>query len=117
MYQRESLYNHYLPYTAQLDTESSSWLEEIKLNLSRAVLLRDLRPGAVTWMSRLTGYISLYGYKFSKEEHLAFIHQAWHLLHIPNLEPRLLEVFVRVLLCLLKKRSLITPKDLGESTI
>ena len=114
LYQRENLYNHYLPYTSHLDMESDQWLEEIKLNLSRAVLLKDLRPGVVTWMSRLTGYISLYGYKFSKEDHLSFIHLAWELLIIPHLEPRLLEVFVRVLLCLLKKRSLITPQDLGE---
>ena len=77
-------------------------------------MLRELRPGLVTWMSRLTGYISLYGYKFSKEDHVSFIQLAWELLVIPDMEPRLLEVLVRVLLCLLKKRSLITPGDLGE---
>ena len=114
VYQRESLYNHYLPYATQLDRDSAQWLEEIKLNLSTAVLLRELRPGLVTWMSRLTGYISLYGYKFSKQEHVEFIELAWKLLLIPDLEPRLLEVLVRVLLCLLKRRSLITPADLGE---
>ena len=92
-------------------------MEEIKLNLSTAVLLRELEPGVIDWMSRLTGYISLYGYKFSKEEHLMFIQLAWKLLLIPDLEPRLLEVLVRVLLCLLKKRSLITPADLGEENI
>ena len=117
VYQRESLYNHYLPYATQLDRDSHQWLEEIKLNLSTAVLLRELRPGLVTWMSRLTGYISLYGYKFSKEEHIMFIQLSWKLLLIPDLEPNLLEVLVRVLLCLLKKRSLITPADLGEEAI
>ena len=117
VYQRESLYNHYLPYATQLDRDSAQWLEEIKLNLSTAVLLRELRPGLVTWMSRLTGYISLYGYKFSKQEHVEFIELAWKLLLIPDLEPRLLEVLVRVLLCLLKKRSLITSADLGEDEI
>ena len=117
VYQQENLYNHYLPYASQLDSDSQQWLEEIKLNLSTAVLLRELRPGLVTWMSRLTGYISLYGYKFSKEEHITFIQLAWRLLIIPDLEPRLLEVLVRVLLCLLKKRSLITPADLGEENI
>ena len=117
VYQRESLYNHYLPYAAQLDRESQEWLEEIKLNLSTAVLLRELEPGVIDWMSRLTGYISLYGYKFSKEEHVSFIQLAWKLLITPDMEPRLLEVLVRVLLCLLKKRSLITPADLGEDEI
>ena len=80
-------------------------------------MLRELRPGLVTWMSRLTGYISLYGYKFTKEDHVTFIQLAWELLVIPDMEPRLLEVLVRVLLCLLKKRSLITPADLGEEKI
>ena len=46
-----------------------------------------------------------------------FIQLAWKLLLIPDLEPNLLEVLVRVLLCLLKKRSLITPADLGEENI
>ena len=46
-----------------------------------------------------------------------FIQLAWKLLLIPDMEPRLLEVLVRVLLCLLKKRSLITPADLGEEKI
>ena len=113
LYQRESLYNHYLPYTSHLDTESDQWLEEIKLNLSRAVLLKDLRPGVVTWMSRLTGYISLYGYKFSKEDHLSFIHLAWELFITPHLDPELLHFFIQVLIKLLRKSSLITPSDLG----
>ena len=117
MYQRESLYNHYLPYTGQLDTESGQWLEEIKLNLSRAVLLKDHRPGLVTWMSRLTGYISLYGYKFSKEDHLAFINLTWELLLIPHLEPSLLNFVARVLIKLLRKASLITPSDLGLNDV
>ena len=53
MYQKESLYNHYLPVpvTTQ-DKDSQAWLEEIKNNLAEAVMLRDLRPGLVTWLSR-----------------------------------------------------------------
>ena len=112
-YQRELLYNHYLPYADSLDSESNAWLDEIKENLSRAVLLRELRPGVVTWMSRLTAYVNLYGLKFSKEDHIKFVRLAWELLISPDMEPRLMEVFTRVLLCLLKKRSLLTPADLS----
>jgi len=111
-YQKELLYNHYLPYAGQLDNDSFTWLEQIKLNLSQAVLLRELRPGVVTWMSRLTAYINLYGFKFSKEDHVHFIKLTWELFITPKMEPRLMEVFARVLLCLLKKRSLLTPEDL-----
>ena len=39
-YQKESLYNHYLPYSDRLDQDSDSWLQEIKTNLGKAVLLR-----------------------------------------------------------------------------
>jgi len=111
-YQKELLYNHYLPYTSQLDHDSSTWLAQIKMNLSHAVLMRELRPGVVTWMSRLTAYVNLYGFKFSKEDHVHFIKLAWELFITPDMEPRLMEVFARVLLCLLKKRSLLSPDDL-----
>ena len=52
LYQKENLYNHYLPYHDRLDLESDSWFKEIKKNLSRGVLLRDIRPGLTTWFSR-----------------------------------------------------------------
>ena len=138
-YQKESLYNHYLPYSDRLDQDSDSWLQEIKTNLGKAVLLRwatltgiiaddsilyqinrmffmsrDLRPGLVTWMSRLTGYINMHGYKFSKADHLELVRLTWHLLTAPDMEPRLMETFIRVLLCLMKKRRLLSPEDLGR---
>ena len=52
LYQKENLYNHYLPYHDRLDLESDSWFKEIKKNLCRGVLLRDIRPGLTTWFSR-----------------------------------------------------------------
>ena len=113
VYQRESLYNHYLPYATQLDRDSAQWLEEIKLNLSTAVLLRELEPGVIDWMSRLTGYISLYGYKFSKQEHVRFIDLAWKLLLVPDIEPGILHFFTKVIIKLLSKTNLLTPEDLG----
>ena len=75
---------------------------------------RDLRPGLVTWMSRLTGYINMHGYKFSKADHLELVRLTWHLLTAPDMEPRLMETFIRVLLCLMKKRRLLSPEDLGR---
>lgn len=51
-YQKELIYNKLLPYADGIDEESKAFLEEIKLNLSKAVLLRELRPGTVTWTGR-----------------------------------------------------------------
>lgn len=40
--QKELIFNKFLPYADGIDGESESFLSEIKLNLSRAVLLREL---------------------------------------------------------------------------
>ncbi len=50
--QKELIYNKLLPYSSGLDEESRAFLSEIKKNLSKAVLVRELRPGAVTWTGR-----------------------------------------------------------------
>lgn len=50
--QKELIYNKLLPYSNGLDEESRAFLSEIKKNLSKAVLVRELRPGAVTWTGR-----------------------------------------------------------------
>ena len=40
--QKELIFNKFLPYSDGIDEESQSFLTEIKLNLSRAVLFREL---------------------------------------------------------------------------
>lgn len=40
--QKELIFNKFLPYSDGIDEESQSFLDEIKLNLSKAVLLREL---------------------------------------------------------------------------
>ena len=36
-------------------------------------MLRELRPGLVTWVSRLNKYIRLYGLKFPRADHITLI--------------------------------------------
>jgi proteasome activator subunit 4 len=54
--QREIVYNKLLPYADQLDEESIRMLSEIKANLGRAVLMREMRPGCGMWTARLSKY-------------------------------------------------------------
>ena len=110
--QKELIFNNSLPYSEGLDEESCVFLSEIKLNLSRAVSLRELRPGCVTWIGRLTRYIVLYGLKFSKEDHICFIKLVYELILIPDLEPSLVALFANTLSSLLKKQDLVSPVDL-----
>lgn len=51
--QKEILTNHILPYAAELDGESTRFLEQVKLNLGRAVMLREMKPACGVWSSRL----------------------------------------------------------------
>lgn len=51
--QKELVYNGLLPYSDRLDREAADLLAEIKSNLSRAVLLRELWPGVAFWCKKL----------------------------------------------------------------
>ena len=51
--QKEIVYNGLLPYSSRLDQEASELLATIKANLSRAVLVWELWPGAAFWCRHL----------------------------------------------------------------
>ena len=59
--------------SGDVDKESTNWFADIKANLGRTIALRELRPGLVTWISRLNKYIRMYGLKFPKHDHIALI--------------------------------------------
>jgi len=110
--QKEIVYCKLLPYADQLDDESVRMLSEIKANLGRAVMMREMRPGCGMWTARFLKYVKLFGMKFSKEDHLTFIHLLYQLVTIPNLEPWLVSKFAHTLITLLKKKELISPDQL-----
>ena len=45
--------NRFLPYNSALEKEAEELLEEIKINLSHAIQLYELWPGALYWTNRL----------------------------------------------------------------
>ena len=52
--QKEVVYNGLLPYSSgRLDREAAELLAAIKANLSRAVLVQELWPGAAFWCRHL----------------------------------------------------------------
>ncbi|XP_043255483.1 proteasome activator complex subunit 4A-like isoform X1 [Colletes gigas] len=111
-FQRKSKYNKLLPYVNDLEAESQVLLAEIKANLGRAVILREMQPGCVLWVTRLREYIKIYGMKFSKEDHILFVKLMYELVTIPKLEPFLVSRFSFTLILLLKKKRLISPEEL-----
>lgn len=51
--QKELLINLLLPYASEFDEESAKFLEEVKTNLAKAVMLREMKPSCGVWSSRL----------------------------------------------------------------
>ncbi|XP_068082035.1 proteasome activator complex subunit 4A [Anabrus simplex] len=113
--QSEVIFNKVLPYSDRIDVESQRLLNDIKENLGKALLLREIRPGAGIWADLLFRYVRVFGLKFSKEDHLAFIHVMYELVTLPGtpgLEPNLLNRFCMTLTTLLRKKELISPEEL-----
>jgi hypothetical protein len=67
------IYNKLLPYSSHLDSESSEWWRTIKSELCNTLMKREVRPGAVIWITRMSKYIRFYGYKFPKADQIALI--------------------------------------------
>lgn len=51
--QKEILTNHLLPYSTELDEESQQFLSQVKTNLAKSVMLREMKPACGVWSSRL----------------------------------------------------------------
>uniref|UniRef100_A0AAQ5YXD1 Proteasome activator Blm10 mid region domain-containing protein n=1 Tax=Amphiprion ocellaris TaxID=80972 RepID=A0AAQ5YXD1_AMPOC len=109
---KEIVYNGLLPYSDRLDREATELLAEIKANLCRAVLLRELWPGVAFWSRKLFSFLKLYGRRFSKEDHVLFIKLLYELVTLPDLEPHMMQIYARLLIQLLKKKELLSRDDL-----
>ena len=73
-------------FVEEIDEESTRWFADIKANLGRAITLRELRPGMVTWVSRLNKYIRIYGLKFPKADHIILIKMLMSFVTSPGIE-------------------------------
>ncbi|CAD5119000.1 DgyrCDS7656 [Dimorphilus gyrociliatus] len=109
--QRENPYCKILPYSDVIDKESNENLSEIKANIGRAVQLGD-SIGLGHWMVQLKTYIRLYGFKFSKEDHIKFINLFYEAILIDDLNLSMVQRISRILTTLLAKKTLLTREDL-----
>ena len=56
--------------------------------------------------------MKIYGFKFSKEDHVALINLLFSVLNIPELEPWLVNKTSAILISLMKRKELLEPTDL-----
>ncbi|CAF5197592.1 unnamed protein product, partial [Rotaria magnacalcarata] len=110
--QKPNIYNHYLPYYESIQRQSVETFEEICENLSRLIQLQELQPGFPLWSSKLQQYISLYGFSFTKINHLKLINFYLSILSIENLNYVNGKICFDMLTQLTRKTRLITRDDL-----
>jgi len=100
--QKPNLYNKYLPFYESIKRHSFESFDEICENLSRIIQLQELQPGFPLWSSKLQQFISLYGFSFTKINHLKLINFYLSILSINNLNYIHVEVCFDILYELLR---------------
>jgi len=110
--QRENAYNKFLPHSELQDGDSSKFLAELRKNFAQCLLGNDITNGCVKWTINLHKYIILYGLKMSKTDHVFFVRIMFDLLTTPSVDTVSADKFAKVLSALLKKKYLLSRKDL-----
>ncbi len=83
--QKPNIYNKYSPFHESIKQQSFALFDEIRENLSRTIQLGELEPGFSIWSNKLQRFISLYGFNFTKTDHLKLIHFYLSILSITDL--------------------------------
>ena len=100
--QKPNIYNQYSPFHQSIQHQANLLFEEIRENLSRTIQQEELQPGFSYWSIRLQRFLSLYGYNFTKVDHLKVIHFYLSILSIPDLNSNHAEVCFDTLYDLLR---------------
>ncbi|CAF4502010.1 unnamed protein product, partial [Rotaria sp. Silwood2] len=110
--QKPTFYNQYLPFCESINQRGSAWFEEIRENLSRIIQMGELQPGFAIWSYELQHFLSLYGFNFTKVEHLKLIDFYLSILSITDLSYSNAQICFDRLYELLRKTYLITRDEL-----
>jgi hypothetical protein len=83
--QKPNIYNKFSPFYEFIDEQSSMLFDKIRENLSRTIQLGELEPGFTIWSYRLKRFVALYGFNFTKVDHLKLINFYLSILSITDL--------------------------------
>ncbi|CAF4503506.1 unnamed protein product [Rotaria socialis] len=110
--QKPCIYNKYLPFYDSIKRQGVNKFDEIRENLSRTIQLNELQPGFSFWSNALKEFITLYGFYFTKDNHLKLVNFYLSVLSITDLQYTSVKICCELLSTLLRKTRLITRDDL-----
>lgn len=100
--QRPNIYNIYLPFYESVKLQGVHAFDEIRENLSRSIQLNELQPGFSFWSTKLQNFIYLYGYYFTKTDHLTLVNFYLSVLSIENIHFTSVKICCELLSLLLR---------------
>ena len=100
--QKPNVDNQYLPFFDSIRRQASKEFEEIRMQLSRTIQLRKIRPGLIIWSNRLELFITNYGYYFTKPDRLKLINFHLSILSVDDLSFQNVKLRFHILQELLK---------------
>ncbi len=83
--QKSNIYNTYSPFCELIEQQACLIFDEIRENLSCTIQLDEIQPGFSVWSDRLKKFLSIYGFHFTKIDHLKLIHFYLSILSITDL--------------------------------
>lgn len=101
-FQNVNQFIKHLPYFDKLKQNAFDEYDLIKTNLSKSLLLNEIRPGLVHWTNRLQTYINEYGLFFTKHDHLRFIQIYLEIIHTNDVDLVIVDLCFSILIELLK---------------
>jgi hypothetical protein len=83
--QKSNIYNKYSPFYESIEQQGFMLFDEIRENLSRTIQLGELQPGFSVWSDKLANFLLIYGFHFTKIDHLKLINFYLSILSITDL--------------------------------
>lgn len=101
-FQKEMWEMRLFPYSEEMAKNADDHFSYIKTGLARACLQRDTRPGLIYYAQELNKFISLYGRRFTKRDHINLVELLYSVLTTEKLDFSIVMVLATVLSQLLK---------------
>ncbi|KAI6213761.1 hypothetical protein M3Y94_00189800 [Aphelenchoides besseyi] len=100
------------PYADELRKNADEYFSYVKTGLARAVLHRDSRPGLVYWSLELQKFLSFYGRRFTKKDHIHLVELLYSIVVAEKLDFSIVLTACNTLIQLLSRKNMLTRKDL-----
>ena len=101
-FQNVNQFLKHLPYFEKIKANTFAEFDRIRVNLAKALVLNEIRPGVVHWTNRLQTFINEYGLFFTKENHLQMIKIFLEIIFTENIDLAIVDLCFSVLVELLK---------------